>query len=155
MLVRIGSPSAWWLVSAPAFDCLCPASVKVHNSSQAYRNRDEQFPYTDSLPCSRCITASAYMVLLVYISSHSSHMYLTTSLTYSRLWQPSVLHLILSVRWFLFVGTIPSRSGVHFNTLVIFFSKERVSLLEFLRIEGYPFRYRGRRYITEISFVAT
>lgn len=45
----------------------------------------------------------------------------------------------LGFKWmvFLFPGTIPSSSDVHIYTLVIFLEKERVSLLEFSRIEGH------------------
>ena len=47
------------------------------------------------------IAPSAYIVLLVrYISTHSGHVYLTTSLACSRLWLPFVLHFVLSGRCF-------------------------------------------------------
>jgi len=104
--------------------------AQIHDSSQAARPIETEmngFPPTPTAcHAPDVIAPSAYIVLLVrYISTHSGHVYLTTSLACSRLWLPFVLHFVLSGRcFFLFLGTMPSHSGVHFNSLVVFFQKK-------------------------------
>ena len=102
--------------------------AQIHDFSQAARPIETEmngFPPTPTAcHAPDVIAPSAYIVLLVYIHPFGPRV----SDHFSRLFKAmATLCPPLCFKWtvfFLFLGTMPSHSGVHFNSLVVFFKRK-------------------------------